>query len=58
MSHNKDHDPHPSDEEHYDEKPHPGGAHPPTRDIGPNDAIHDGKIHPKSEVKDKSGYRT
>lgn len=50
-------DPHPSDEEHYDEKPHPGGANPPPDDArDPNDAVHDGKQNPKSEVSDKSGY--
>ena len=36
-------DPHPSDEEHYDIQIRPGGANPPARDIGPNDAVHDGK---------------
>ena len=35
------HDPHPSDEEHVDRERHPGGAHPPTNDLGPNPAIHD-----------------
>lgn len=50
-------DPHPSTEERYDEKPRPGGANPPRNDIAPNDAIHDGRQHPKSEISDKSGYR-
>lgn len=36
-------DPHPSNEEHYDRQEHPGGARPPTKDLGPNDAIHDGE---------------
>lgn len=36
-------DPHPSNEEHYDRQKIPGGAHPPKDDLGPNDAIHDGK---------------
>jgi hypothetical protein len=37
-------DPHPSNEEHYDKQVRPGGANPPSaHDIGPNDAIHDGK---------------
>lgn len=35
-------DPHPSNEEHYDRQEHPGGATPPKRDLGPNNAIHDG----------------
>lgn len=38
-----DPDPHPSNEEHYDRQERPGGAHPPEKDIGPNDAVHDGK---------------
>lgn len=46
-------DPHPSDEEHYDRQPHPGGAHPPTGpDIGPNDAVHDGKQSPRPRYED------
>ena len=36
-------DPHPANEERYDRQQHPGGAHPPKRDLGPNDAIHDGR---------------
>lgn len=36
-------DPHPSNEEHYDREKRPGGAHPPAKDLGTNDAIHDGK---------------
>jgi hypothetical protein len=36
-------DPHPANEEHYDKKVRPGGANPPARDLGPNDAIHNGK---------------
>jgi hypothetical protein len=36
-------DPHPSDEEHPYRERHPGGANPPTTDIGPNPAAHDGE---------------
>lgn len=36
-------DPHPANEEHYDREQNPGGADPPNKDLGPNDAIHDGK---------------
>jgi hypothetical protein len=36
-------DPHPSDEEHYDRIPRPGGTNPPERpSIGPNPGRHDG----------------
>jgi hypothetical protein len=35
-------DPHPSNEEHYDRQKRPGGANPPKKDLGPNDAIHEG----------------
>ncbi|MBJ3784004.1 hypothetical protein [Devosia sediminis] len=38
-----EHDPHPSNEEHTHEQARPGGARPPRNDIGPNDAVHDGK---------------
>lgn len=40
-------DPHPSTEEHYDQQRRPGGANPPSDDIGPNPARHDGKPRPK-----------
>ena len=42
-------DPHPSDEEHYGRNRHPGGADSPieARDIGPNDAVHDGTAPPR-----------
>lgn len=46
-------DPHPSDEEHYDRRPHPGGARPPKDDIGPNSGIHDGTPEPKPDYRDK-----
>ena len=36
-------DPHPSDEEHPYEARHPGGANPPSKDVGPNNAAHDGE---------------
>jgi len=36
-------DPHPANEEHYDKQVRPGGANPPSQDIGPNNAVHDGK---------------
>jgi len=39
-------DPHPSDEEHYDQTPRPGGAKPLGKDIGPNPSVHDGKPKP------------
>ena len=48
-------DPHPSNEENYDQVPHPGGAHPPTRDIGPNDAAHDGTRPPRPDNADTMG---
>jgi hypothetical protein len=38
-----EHDPHPSNEEHYDRQERPGGAKPPKHEIYPNDAIHDGQ---------------
>lgn len=50
-------DPHPSDENHYDEQGRPGGSKPPKHGVEPNDAIHDGHQHPKGEIADKSGYR-
>jgi hypothetical protein len=40
-------DPHPSDEEHYDLVRHPGGANPPTKDIGPNPSKHQGAAPPR-----------
>jgi hypothetical protein len=40
-------DPHPSDEEHYDQIPHPGGAPAVGKDIGPNPAAHDGTPKPR-----------
>lgn len=43
-------DPHPSNEERYDRKPHPGGTRPPKGpDIGPNSYAHDGKLKPRSK---------
>jgi hypothetical protein len=46
-------DPHPSDEEHADRQRHPGGAHPPTRDLGTNPAIHDGHAPPMPDYRRK-----
>lgn len=40
-------DPHPDNEEHWRQERHPGGAHPPKKDIGPNDAMHDGTAPPR-----------
>jgi hypothetical protein len=40
-------DPHPPDEEHYDLVRHPGGANPPTKDIGPNPSKHQGAAPPR-----------
>ena len=40
-------DPHPANEERYDRQKRPGGAHPPKRDLGPNDATHDGTPAPR-----------
>ena len=40
-------DPHPADEEHYDQIPHPGGASSKGKDIGPNPSVHDGKPKPR-----------
>ena len=40
-----EHDPHPSNEEHYDRQTRPGGAKSPRDDIGTNPAVHDG--HPQ-----------
>lgn len=40
-------DPHPDNEEHYRQQRRPGGSNPPRKDIGPNDAVHDGKAPPK-----------
>jgi hypothetical protein len=53
MSPNRDvSDPHPSDEEHYDRIPHPGGAHPPEggdpRGVGSN--THPGKQDKKPDA--------
>lgn len=43
-----EHDPHPSDEEHYGREQHPGGAAPPKGgDRGVADAAHAGKAPPK-----------
>lgn len=36
-------DPHPSNQERYDRHNNLGGAHPLRNDLGPNDAINDGK---------------
>jgi len=44
-----EHDPHPSNEEHYDRQERPGGARPPRDDIGPNDAVHDGRPQPRED---------
>ncbi len=49
--HPKPQDPHPSDEEHVDRAPHPGGAHPPKNDLGPNPAIHDGDAPQKPDYR-------
>jgi hypothetical protein len=47
-------DPHPSNEEQYDKQRNPGGARPPSaHDIGPNNAIHDGK--PKRRPPPRKG---
>jgi hypothetical protein len=35
-------DPHPAEEGHPYDARHPGGANPPTKDIGPNPAVHEG----------------
>lgn len=40
-------DPHPANVEHYDRQEHPGGSHPPQNDLGPNDAIDDGRPAPR-----------
>jgi len=40
-------DPHPANEENFESIEHPGGAHPPTKDIGPNPAVHGGKAPPR-----------
>lgn len=46
-------DPHPANEEHGDRQRHPGGAHPPKNDLGPNPAIHDGEPRrPPDDDKD------
>lgn len=44
-------DPHPANEERYDRQKHPGGAHPPKRDLGPNDATHSGSPAPPSRQR-------
>ena len=46
-------DPHPSNEEQYDRQKHPGGTHPPKKDLGPNDAIHNGRAKRRSDNVDK-----
>lgn len=50
-------DPHPSDEEHYDRVPHPGGSHAPSepRVIGPNPHIHDGSPPPRPRNAETRG---
>lgn len=40
-------DPHPGNEERYDRQKRPGGAPAAGKDLGPNDAIHDGKPQPR-----------
>lgn len=57
MANDKVSDPHPSDENHYDRNTRPGGAKPPSDRVEPNDAMHDGKQHPKGDIADKSGYQ-
>lgn len=47
-------DPHPSDEEHPYDARHPGGANPPAKDIGPNNAIHDGHAPRRPDNKENS----
>jgi hypothetical protein len=42
-------DPHPANEEKYDRQKRPGGARPPKKDLGPKDAIHNGKAPPPNE---------
>lgn len=43
-----DHDPHPANEERYDRIPRPGGTpHREGKDIGPNNAEHDGRPQPR-----------
>lgn len=53
----REHDPHPSNEEHYDRQERPGGARPPRNDIGANDAIHDGEPQPKPDNAESEGPR-
>lgn len=47
-----EHDPHPSNEEHYDRQERPGGARPPRDDIGPNNAVHDGHPQPRENKRE------
>lgn len=42
-------DPHPTDEEHYDRIPAPGGDRAPHDDIGPNPGKHNGTAQPKPD---------
>ena len=45
-------DPHPSTEDNQDVIAHPGGVHTPSGpDIGPNDAVHDGRKRPKPDYR-------
>lgn len=40
-------DPHPAEEGHPYDARHPGGANPPTKDIGPNPSVHSGTAPPR-----------
>lgn len=51
----REHDPHPSNEEHYDRQERPGGARPPRDGIGTNPAVHDGKAPPRPDNAEKRG---
>jgi len=46
-------DPHPSNEENYDQQRHPGGAHPPKDNLGHNSGAHDGAPDPKPDYRNK-----
>ena len=45
-------DPHPSNEEHYDRIRHPGGAHPPKKDLSTAVSRHDGEPPPRPRNAD------
>jgi hypothetical protein len=45
-------DPHPSTEEHYDRVRHPGGAHPPRKDLSTSVGRHDGSAPPPPDNAD------